>query len=114
MAIAFVQVSIHSRTKGHSSVAGAAYRAGVKLYDERTGETHDFRKRQDVAYSSLVLPDGANPAFADREKFWNTVEFFEKRGDAQVAKDYVLALPKELSIDENITLARNFAFPYFY
>ena len=113
MAIAFAHVSIHSRAKGHSSVAGAAYRAGVNLYNERTGETHDFSSRSDVAYASLVLPDGANPTFADREKFWNTVEFFEKRGDAQVAKDYVLALPKELSIDENITLARNFAFTYF-
>lgn len=113
MAIAFANVSIHSRAKGHSAVAGAAYRAGDSLVDARTGETHSFKNRTDVAYSSIMLPDGANPDFANREYLWNTVESYEKRGDSQVAKDYILALPRELSLEDNILLARNFAFSNF-
>ena len=36
----------HSRKKGHSAVAGVAYRLGLRLYDRRTGEWHDYRKRK--------------------------------------------------------------------
>lgn len=36
----------HSRSTGHSAVAGAAYRLGLRLLDERTGICHDFRKRK--------------------------------------------------------------------
>jgi len=113
MAIAFAHVSVHSRSKGHSAVAGAAYRAGDNLLDLRTGEVHNFKNRHDVVYSSIILPDGANAKFAEREYLWNTVESFEKRKDSQVAKDYILALPKELDLETNIQLARNFAYTHF-
>src|SRR3990167_6160412 len=113
MAIAFAKVSIHSRSKGLSSVAGAAYRSGSILTDARTGETHDYRNRKDVIYSSIMLPNGADQAFQDRTYLWNAVEAVETRRDAQVAKDVILALPRELDLEKRIELARQFAYDHF-
>ncbi|QIN33802.1 Ti-type conjugative transfer relaxase TraA [Legionella longbeachae] len=113
MAIAFAQVSIHSRAKGHSAIAASSYRSGVKLYDARTGITHDFSNRHDVIYSDILLPEGSPEAFYDREFLWNQAELAEKRCDAQVCKDIVLALPKELDLVQQIELARRFAQTHF-
>ena len=117
MAIEFIKIAPHTRSKGHSAVAGAAYRAGVMLVDERTGEIHDYTKRQDVVYQNLMLPEGADDQFQDREYLWNDVERAEdkstRRKTAQVAKDVLLALPRELSLDQRIELARNFAYDHF-
>lgn len=113
MAIAFAKVSVHSRSKGLSSVAGAAYRSGTMLTDERTGETHDYSNRHDVVYKSIMLPDGADELFKNRETLWNAVEAAEKRSDAQVAKDIILALPRELNLEKRIELARQFAYDHF-
>ncbi|HHW3676492.1 TPA: Ti-type conjugative transfer relaxase TraA [Legionella pneumophila] len=113
MAIAFAQVSIHSRAKGHSAIAASSYRSGVKLYDTRTGITHDYSNRHDVIYSDILLPEGSPEAFSDREFLWNQAELAEKRCDAQVCKDIVLALPKELDLVQQIELARRFAQTHF-
>jgi len=113
MAIAFARISYHSRSQGHSAVAGAAYRAGVELKDHRTGETHNFKNRSDVIYSEILLPKGAASHFKDREILWNAVEAAETRKNSQIAKDIVLALPRDLDLALQIDLARNFAKTYF-
>ncbi|HAT8326960.1 TPA: Ti-type conjugative transfer relaxase TraA [Legionella pneumophila] len=108
MAIAFARVSIHSRAKGHSALAASSYRAGIKLFDSRTGQTYDYSNRHDVVFSELILPPDADSQFLDREYLWNTVEAAEHRKDAQVCKDIVLALPKELNREQHIELVRRF------
>ena len=113
MAIAFARISIHSRSQGHSAVASAAYRAGQCLYDERTGETHDFTNRADVIYDAVLLPEGAPSTYERREWLWNAAEKAEKRKDSQVAKDVILALPRELDTSQHIELARQFAQDHF-
>ena len=113
MAIAFARVSIHSRSKGHSAVAAASYRSGTELIDVRTGITHDFSNRKDVAWSAILLPKDADSAFDNREFLWNQVEAAEKRIDAQVCKDLVLALPKELDKTHQIELTKRFAQAHF-
>jgi hypothetical protein len=113
MAIAFVRVSIHSRAKGHSAVAAAAYRSGMCLIDDRTGVVYNFSHRHDVVYSELLLPKSSPARFNDRQLLWNQVELSEKRVDSQVCKDIVLALPKELSPIQHIELAKRFAQTHF-
>lgn len=113
MAIAFARISYHSRSQGHSAVAGAAYRSGAKLIDRRTGETHNFKNRNDVIYSKLLLPEGASSHLQDRETFWNLVEAAERRKNSQVAKDVVIALPRDLDLSHHIDLAQNFAHYHF-
>ncbi|MFJ1267880.1 Ti-type conjugative transfer relaxase TraA [Legionella lytica] len=113
MAIAFAQVSIHSRSKGHSAVAAAAYRSGTSLYDERIGRTYDFSKRNDVIFSEIILPDGATDTFLDRDYLWNEVERAENRSNSQLCKDFVLALPRELNLVQQMELAKRFARTHF-
>ncbi|CZG49250.1 Ti-type conjugative transfer relaxase TraA [Legionella pneumophila] len=113
MAIAFAQVSIHSRSKGHSAVAAAAYRSGARLYDDRIGRTYDFSKRHDVVFSEIVLPDGGTDSFLERNYLWNEVERAENRSNSQLCKDFVLALPRELNLLQQIELAKRFAQTHF-
>ncbi|RYW81495.1 Ti-type conjugative transfer relaxase TraA [Legionella pneumophila] len=113
VAIAFAQVSIHSRSKGHSAVAAAAYRSGAQLYDDRIGRSYDFSKRDDVVFSEILLPDGATDSFLDRDHLWNEVERAENRSNSQLCKDFVLALPRELDLVQQIELAKRFARTYF-
>ena len=73
MAIAFARVSIHSRSKGHSTIAASSYRAGIKLLDERTGIIHDYSKRDDVIYDDVILPKDSDDSFLNRETLWNAI-----------------------------------------
>ncbi len=98
-----------SRSDGRTATAAAAYRSAELIIDERTGEVHDYTAKGDVVHSELVLPAGA-PAWAgDRAALWNAAEAAEKRKDARVARDYEVAIPKELTREQGIELVRDFA-----
>ncbi|MGF0540751.1 MobQ family relaxase [Agrobacterium sp. ES01] len=99
---------IIGRKAGHSSVAAAAYRAGARLRDERSGREHDFLRKRGVAHSEIVLPEGAAPWLADRQVLWNHVEALEKRKDAQLAREINMALPHELTAAQRLELVRGF------
>ncbi|MGV1816885.1 Ti-type conjugative transfer relaxase TraA, partial [Rhizobium rhizogenes] len=110
MAIYHLSMKPIARSGGRSAVASAAYRAAVKLTNERDGLTHDFTRKRGVEHSEIVLPDGAQADWAlDRSALWNAVEHAEKRSDARVAREFELALPHELSSDERLSLTRDFA-----
>lgn len=108
MAIYHLSVKIHSRSTGASVVAAAAYRAGAKLRDAQAGRAHDYRRKQGVVHSEILLPAGAPAAWRDREALWNAVATGERRRDAQMAREIEIALPRELSLAANIALARDF------
>jgi hypothetical protein len=94
-------LEIHSRSKGHSAVAGAAYRLGLRLYDERLQIWHDYTRRavgEEVVLALTVAPDGAPPWATDPAQLWNIVEAAEKRKDSQVARDYRIPIP--LGLDD--------------
>lgn len=95
------------RADGRSATAAAAYRAGIAILDDRTGLTHDYRRRSGVVSARLLLPGGAE--LADRAAFWNGVERHHKRRDAVVAREVVVALPVELPAGERARLAHAFA-----
>ena len=109
MAIFHLSVKTISRTAGRSSTAAAAYRAGVEITDERTGEIHDYRRKAGVESAELFLPDGAPEWATDRAKLWNTAEQSEKRKNSTVAREFEVALPSELSADQRRKLAHDFA-----
>lgn len=102
----------HTRSSGHSAVAGAAYRLGLRLYDERTQTWHDYRKRElgeEIVRALTVAPLGA-PAWAtDPTELWNRAEAAEKRKDAQVARDYRIPIPFGLSDAQAGDLAEHLA-----
>lgn len=108
MAIYHCSVKIISRSSGRSSVGAAAYRAGDKLLNERDGVIHDYTKKKGIVYNEVMLPDNAPHAYKNREILWNAVEKIEKDITAQTAREIEVALPKELSKDEQINLLRNY------
>ena len=108
MAIYHFSGSVISRSHGKSSIASAAYRSGEKLYDERQERVADYSRKQDVAYKEILLPEGAPEWTGDREKLWNAVEAAENRKDAQLAREFNFALPREFTKEHNIELAREF------
>lgn len=106
MAIALVRARPLSRGNGQSVVACAAYRACEKLHDEYYGKEHDYLKKSGHVAGGLVLPEGV---IKTREELWNLVEEFEKRCDARLGKEILVALPKEFSDEENTILALGIA-----
>lgn len=109
MAIFHLSVKPISRSAGRSSTAAAAYRAGVKITDERTGDVHDYTLRGGVEHAEIVLPPDAPQWATDREALWNAAEKAEKRKDACVAREYEVALPAELTAEERQRLVIDFA-----
>ena len=108
MAIFHLQVNTVSRSAGRSATAAAAYRAGEKIVDERTGEIHDYTRKGGVEASALFAPAGSPEWAADRAQLWNAAEDAEKRKNSTVAREFVIALPAELSAGERQGLACEF------
>jgi len=108
MAIFHLSVKVISRSSGRSAVAAAAYRGAERLHDERLDRDHDFTNKDGVVHSEVMLPEGAPEEFADREKLWNAVEAAEKRKDAQLSREVEFAIPRELTKEQGIELAREF------
>lgn len=109
MAIYHYSGSIIGRKAGRSSTAAAAYRAGEKIVDERTGIVHDYTRKSGVSHTSLLAPDHAPEWATDRARLWNEVEAVEKRKDSQLAREYTIALPHELTREQQIELVESFA-----
>lgn len=101
------------RGAGQSAIASAAYRAGEKLHSEYYGEISDYTRKGGVICSEILLPSHAPPEYADRETLWNAVEKAERGKKAQLAYSFDIALQNEFSMQENITLARQFLLENF-
>ena len=113
IAIYHCSIKIVSRGKGKSAVAAAAYRSGEKLTNEWDGLTHDYTKKGGVVHSEILLPAHAPPAFSDRSTLWNSVELSEKSNNAQLAREVEIALPVELSGEEQTRLVREYCSSQF-
>lgn len=105
MAIFHLSAKPVQRSKGRSATSAAAYRAGVCLSDERTGEVHDYTRKQGVEHTEIITPTGES---IDREKLWNLAETAEKRKDGTTAREYEIALPEELTHEERKALVQEF------
>ncbi|MBT2719015.1 MobQ family relaxase [Bacillus sp. ISL-57] len=107
MAIYHFSAQVISRSKGQSAVASAAYRSGERLTDERTDETK-FYKRE-VQPETMILAPSQSPEWVqDRQQLWNEVEKAETRKNSQVAREINIALPRELSHQEQVELIRGY------
>ena len=98
-------------------MAGATYRHGQSMTDEKSGKVFTNATHQDVEHCELSIPKNSpkwvqellvGDVHKNSEKLWNAVEQFEKRVDAQVYRDIEFSLPHELSSEERLDLAREF------
>jgi hypothetical protein len=103
------RAKIVSRSKGQSAIAKAAYNARDRLVDEKTGETKNYSRNEDqVLFSGIFAPKDAPEWAQDREQLWNQAEAAEKRKDAQLAREIVVALPHELTQQQREWLIKDF------
>ncbi|WP_043459676.1 Ti-type conjugative transfer relaxase TraA [Gluconacetobacter diazotrophicus] len=108
MAIYHLHAKLISRATGRSAVAAAAYRSASRLHDDRLDRAHDFTNKSGVVHSEILLPDGAPKRLADRSTLWNEVEAIEKRKDAQLSREVEFSIPREMTQEQGIGLARDF------
>lgn len=111
MAIFMASTKSVSRAKGQSAIAAAAYRAGDKLLDEdkEHGKVHDYKKRSGVLSADIILPTALAGGDIGRAELWNMAERNETRKNSRVAREWLIALPHELSEQDRKDLAHDFA-----
>lgn len=109
MAIYHMSIKNISRGKGKTAIAAAAYRSGTILTDSETGITHNYVKKSEVAYTEIILPEHAPAEYANRETLWNEVQKIETQDRARLAREWEVALPNELDLDQAKTLIHDFA-----
>ena len=113
LAIYHCSIKIFSRSKGKSAVAAAAYRAAEKITNEYDGKIYDYTRKKGVVYSEILLPDHALTEYADRAVLWNAVEQIEKASNSQLAREIQIALPVELTVEQNISLVQDYVKKHF-
>ena len=109
MAIYHFRVQVITRRKGNSAVSAAAYRSGEVLRSDREGITKRSGKRQRVIHKEILAPSSSPSWARDREKLWNAVERAEVRKDAQLSREFEIALMHELSLAQNLAWLRQWA-----
>lgn len=109
MAIYHMSIKNISRAKGKTAIAAAAYRAGTILTDNETGITHNYAKKSEVTYTEIILPEHAPAEYANRETLWNEVQKIETQDRARLTREWEVALPNELDLDQAKTLIHDFA-----
>ena len=108
MAIYHLEAKVVSRGAGRSAVAASAYLSCSRLYNDYDGVQHDYTKKQGLVWQRVFLPEYAPQEWQDREKLWNAVEEVETAKDSRLAREFVVALPIELSREEQIELLQEF------
>ena len=108
MAIYHLEAKMVSRGAGRSAVAASAYLSCSRMLNDYDGVQHDYTRKQGLACQAVFLPPMASPEWQDREKLWNAVEEAEKTKDSRLAREFVAALPIELSRQQQIELLQDF------
>ena len=108
MSIYHLEAKVVSRGAGRSAVAASAYLSCSRLYNDYDGIQHDYTKKQGLVWQEVFLPEYAPQEWQDREKLWNAVEEVETAKDSRLAREFVVALPIELSREQQIELLQDF------
>ncbi len=109
MSIYHFHISNVSRSKGSSAIRTLSYITGKRIYDERTGQTVNYGRKERVDYFETALPVSAPAEYEDPAVLFNSLELFEKNGNARLAKRCNAALPRELSKEQQREVCRSMA-----
>jgi hypothetical protein len=109
----FLLMKVLSRNQGSSVIRAAAYRAGERILEPRTGRTHDYASRDDIVGKEIRLPseltsNGGVDWARDRARLWSVVDGNPRR-DARLANEVLVILPPELSSIQRTELVRSYS-----
>ena len=97
MAIYHLEAKVVSRGTGRSAVAASAYLSCSKILNDYDGVQHDYTRKKGLVWQEVFLPEFAPSEWKERGVLWNAVEENEKTKDSRLAREFVVALPIELS-----------------
>lgn len=100
MAIYHLEAKVVSRGTGRSACAASAYLSCSAIYNDYDGVQHDYTHKGGLVWEQVFLPYSAPSAWQDREILWNAVEENEKTKDSRLAREFVPALPIELTPEQ--------------
>ena len=100
MAIYHLEAKVVSRGTGRSAVAASAYLSCSNILNDYDGVRHDFTRKKGLVWREVFLPEFAPSEWKDRSVLWNAVEENEKTRDSRLAREFVPALPIELTPEQ--------------
>ena len=102
------EISIVQRSQQQSAVAAAAYQSGEKLFCGYDQEVKHYPEKRGIVHNEILLPANAPRSYADRNTLWNAAEAVEKQWNSQLARRWVLTIPREIPPDQYAVLVREF------
>ena len=104
-----------SKSKGNSIVASSSYMARKKMKDKLETDPNkqikkSFSTTKDHRLTLMMLPSGAPLEYNNPETCWNDLNAVEQD---RLAVRFLLPLPKELSKEQGIELAKEWAYQEF-
>lgn len=110
MAIYHFEIKTYGRNDGANAnaIKAAAYRAGARMRNDVTGRVHDYSRKSEVIHTEILAPRHAPEWIADRSRLWHEIEKVETYTNARLFREFVVALPLELTHEQNIALVRDF------
>ena len=100
MAIYHLEAKVVSRGTGRSAVAATAYLSCTSILNDYDGVRHDYTCKKGLVWREVFLPEYAPSEWKDRAVLWNAVEENEKTRDSRLAREFVPALPVELTLEQ--------------
>lgn len=97
MAIYHLEAKVVSRGAGRSAVAASAYLSCTNILNDYDGVRHAFTRKKGLVWQDVFLSEFAPAEWKDRGVLWNAVEENEKAKDSRLAREFVPALPIELT-----------------
>ncbi len=108
------KITIIKRSNNESAVSAAAYQSGQKLFSEYDQEQKYYPYKNEVTHKEIMLPPHAPPEFADRNILWNSAEAQEKQWNSQLARRFVLAIPREIPSEQHADLIRDYCREFLF
>ena len=102
------EISIVQRSQQQSAIAAAAYQSGEKLFCEYDQQVKHYPEKRGIVHNEILLPPNAPQEYADRNTLWNAAEAVEKQWNSQLARRWVLTIPREIPPDQYAALVRDF------
>ena len=103
------EITIVQRSQRQSAVAAAAYQSGEKLFCEYDQQVKHYPEKRGIVHNEILLQPNAPPEYADRNTLWNAAEAVEKQWNSQLARRWVLTIPREIPPDRMLSLSGSFA-----
>ena len=107
------KITIIKRSENESAVSAAAYQSGEKLFSEYDQEQKYYPYKNEVTHKEILLPPHVPPEYADRNTLWNSAEAQEKQWNSQLARRFVLAIPREIPSEQYADLLRDYCQEFF-